>query len=119
MELGGIEPPTFSMRRRRATNCAIAPCASAHKWRLYNAIAEYANPPRRGGRAERGRNGGEVRGERRREAGGGVEGKEEWRGEVEGKERAGERRAEGGRREERRAEEEGREEEECGEVGES
>ena len=26
VELGGFEPPTFSLRTRRATNCAIAPC---------------------------------------------------------------------------------------------
>jgi site-specific DNA recombinase len=26
VELRGIEPLTFSMRTRRATNCAIAPC---------------------------------------------------------------------------------------------
>ena len=25
VELGGFEPPTFSLRTRRATNCAIAP----------------------------------------------------------------------------------------------
>ncbi len=29
VELGGFEPPTFSLRTRRATNCAIAPCRSA------------------------------------------------------------------------------------------
>jgi len=28
VELRGIEPLTFSMRTRRATNCAIAPCGS-------------------------------------------------------------------------------------------
>ena len=28
VELGGFEPPTFSLRTRRATNCAIAPSAS-------------------------------------------------------------------------------------------
>ena len=27
VELGGFEPPTFSLRTRRATNCAIAPGA--------------------------------------------------------------------------------------------
>ena len=27
VELGGFEPPTFSLRTRRATNCAIAPSA--------------------------------------------------------------------------------------------
>ena len=27
VELGGFEPPTFSLRTRRATNCAIAPNA--------------------------------------------------------------------------------------------
>ncbi len=29
VELGGFEPPTFSLRTRRATNCAIAPCLNS------------------------------------------------------------------------------------------
>lgn len=31
VELGRIELPTFSMRTRRATNCAIAPCGSVNR----------------------------------------------------------------------------------------
>ncbi len=31
VELRGIEPLTFSMRTRRATNCAIAPCGSVNR----------------------------------------------------------------------------------------
>ena len=42
VELGGFEPPTFSLRTRRATNCAIAPefCCVSHAAEKSGAPAE-------------------------------------------------------------------------------
>lgn len=41
VELGGFEPPTFSLRTRRATNCAIAPRYSQKPKRVTGKFANY------------------------------------------------------------------------------